>query len=198
MNASFRFILLIPFVAIVVLIGITWWLLQVALPKKNEAAPYPKTYTLDYFVDNFSMSALDQSGRTQYRFTAARLVHVYYQNTEKNYLINPTIRAFRPGKPVVTATAQRGTVNSDASIINMYDQACITRASSIDGQLMHANSEHFRVLVNDNVILTKKPVKLSRGQSVITATHGMHYNNATRVIQLFGNIRGSIAPGDAR
>jgi lipopolysaccharide export system protein LptC len=62
---------------------------------------------------------------------------------------------------------------------------------------MQADSEHFRVLVNDDVILTEKPVKLQRGQSVMTATNGMNYNNVTRVIQLFGNVRGSIAPADS-
>jgi lipopolysaccharide export system protein LptC len=61
---------------------------------------------------------------------------------------------------------------------------------------MQADSEHFRVLVNDDVIETEKPVKLQRGVSVMTAS-GMNYNNVTRVMRLFGNVRGAIAASDA-
>jgi lipopolysaccharide export system protein LptC len=46
------------------------------------------------------------------------------------------------------------------------------------------------------VIQTEKPVKLQRGQSIMTAS-GMKYNNVTRVMQLFGNVRGAIAPVDS-
>jgi lipopolysaccharide export system protein LptC len=88
-------------------------------------------------------------------------------------------------------------VNADASIVDLYDHARIVRAPGAGDPPMQADSEHFHVLVNDDVIETEKPVKLQRGQSVATATDGMHYNNVTRVIQLFGNVRGMIAPADS-
>src|ERR1700754_1621487 len=49
---------------------------------------------------------------------------------------------------------------------------------------------------DDDVIETEKPVKLQRGMSVMTAS-GMNYNNVTRVMQLFGNVKGNIAPSEA-
>jgi lipopolysaccharide export system protein LptC len=195
MNAPFRWTSLIPVVAMAALAGITWWLLQATLPRPNESAQRPKTHTPDYFADNFSVSELDQSGATQYRLTATHLVH--YEDDENSDLTSPAVRAFQPGKPIVTATAERGTVNSDASVVDMYDHARIVRAPGAGDPPMQADSEHFRVLVNDDVILTEKPVKLQRGLSVMTATNGMNYNNVTRVIQLFGNVRGSIAPADS-
>ncbi|MEK6294340.1 MAG: LPS export ABC transporter periplasmic protein LptC, partial [Paraburkholderia tropica] len=94
-------------------------------------------------------------------------------------------------------TGLRGTVNGDASIVDLYDEARILRAAGVGDPEMQADSEHFRVLVNDDVILTEKPVKLRRGLSVMTATNGMNYNNVTRDIQLFGNVRGAIAPADS-
>ncbi|MDR3100208.1 MAG: LPS export ABC transporter periplasmic protein LptC, partial [Paraburkholderia sp.] len=158
-------------------------------------APRPLTHTPDYFADNFSVSELDQSGSTQYRLTAAHMVH--YEDDSNSDLTMPAVRAFQPGKPVVTATGKRGTVNGDASIVDLYDDAHILRAAGAGDPDMQADSEHFRVLVNDDVILTEKPVKLRRGQSVMTATSGMNYNNVTRVIQLYGNVRGAIAPIDS-
>ena len=87
-------------------------------------------------------------------------------------------------------------MNGDASIVNLYDNARILRAAGYGDPAMQADSEHFRVLVNDDVIETEKPVKLQRGPSVMTAS-GMNYNNVTRVMQLFGNVRGAIAASDS-
>ncbi|WP_321959883.1 LPS export ABC transporter periplasmic protein LptC [Paraburkholderia sp. J7] len=195
MNQKFRLTSLVPLVCVAALAGFTWWLLQAVQPREKEAAPRALTHTPDYFADNFSVSELDQSGSTQYRLTATHMVH--YEDDENSDLTNPAVRAFQPGKPIVTATALRGTVNADASIVNLYDDARILRAAGAGDPEMRADSEHFKVLVNDDVILTEKPVKLRRGQSVMTATSGMNYNNVTRVIQLFGNVRGAIAPADS-
>ncbi|MGH8780856.1 LPS export ABC transporter periplasmic protein LptC [Paraburkholderia sp.] len=191
---QFRLTSLLPLVAMAALAGITWWLLQATLPPPNEGEIKPKTHTPDYFADNFSVSELDQSGATQYRLTAKHLVH--YEDDEDSDLVLPALRAFQPGKPIVTATGDTGKVNGDVSIVDLYGNAQILRAPGEGDPQMQANSEHFRVLVNDDVIETEKPVKLQRGLSVMTAS-GMNYNNVTRVIQLFGNVRGAIAPSDS-
>ena len=189
----FRWTSLIPLVAMAALAGITWWLLQATLPRQNEGVVRPKEHTPDYFADNFSVSELDQSGSTQYRLTAQSLIH--YEDDELSDLVKPAMRAFQPGKPIVTATGDTGTVNGDASIVDLYDNARIVRAAGNGDPQMQADSQHFRVLVNDDVIETEKPVKLQRGMSVMTAS-GMNYNNVTRVMQLFGNVKGAIAASE--
>jgi lipopolysaccharide export system protein LptC len=189
----FRWTSLIPLVAMAALAGITWWLLQATLPRQNEDVVRPKAHTPDYFADNFSVSELDQSGSTQYRLTATSLIH--YEDDELSDLVKPAMRAFQPGKPIVTATGDTGTVNGDASIVDLYDNARIIRAAGNGDPQMQADSQHFRVLVNDDVIETEKPVKLQRGMSVMTAS-GMNYNNVTRVMQLFGNVKGAIAASE--
>lgn len=192
MNVS-RFTSLLSLVAMAALAGGTYWLLQATRPPASNGAETIKTHTPDYFADNFSVSELDQSGTTQYRLTAVKMVH--YEDDEQSDLTRPAIRAFQPGKPVVTATGDRGKVNADASIVDLYDNARILRAAGAGDPEMQADSSHFRVLVNDDVIETEKPVKLRRGQSVMTAS-AMKYNNVTRVMQLFGNVRGAIAASE--
>ncbi|GAB5098224.1 LPS export ABC transporter periplasmic protein LptC [Caballeronia sp. HLA56] len=188
-----RFSSLLPLVAMAALAGITYWLLQSTLPSGAPAPEQPKRHTADYFAENFSVSELDTSGTTQYRLTAKSMVH--YEDDENSDLTLPAMRMFQPQKPTVTATAQRGTVNGDVSIVDLYDNARILRAAGFGDPQMQADSQHFRVLVNDDVILTEKPVRLQRGPSVMTA-NGMNYNNVTREMKLFGNVRGAIAASD--
>ncbi|WP_116139218.1 LPS export ABC transporter periplasmic protein LptC [Trinickia diaoshuihuensis] len=193
MNSA-RLTSLFSLIALAALAGGTYWLLQATRPPAAENAATAKTHTPDYFVDDFSISELDQSGSTQYRLMAAKMVH--YEDDENSDLTLPAIRAFQPGRPIVTATGQRGTVNGDASIVDLYDNARIVRAAGAGDPEMQADSSHFRVFVNDDVIESKNPVKLRRGQSIATA-NAMNYNNVTRVMQLFGKVRGNIAASDA-
>src|SRR5437868_12202285 len=167
MNTHFRWTQLLPLIAVAALAGITWWLLQATLPPPGEGTARPKRHTPDYFADNFSVTELDQSGTTQYRLTAAKLIH--YEDTDNSDLTAPAMRAFQPGKPVVTTTAKRGTVNGDVSIVDLYDDARILRVAGGGDPQMQADSQHFRILVNDDVIQTEKPVKLQRGLSLVNA-----------------------------
>lgn len=192
MNAS-RVSSLISLIAVAALAGGTYWLLQATRPPAESEVAAPKTHAPDYFADDFSVSELDESGLTQYRLTASKMIH--YEDDDESDLVHPAIRAFQPGKPIVTATGERGKINADASIVDLYDHARILRAPGAGDPEMQADSSHFRVLVNDDVIETEKPVKLRRGQSVMTAD-AMNYNNVTRVMQLFGTVRGSIAASD--
>lgn len=194
MSGRFRWTQLLPLAAVAALAGITWWLVQATLPPPGEGIAQPKRHTPDYFADNFSVTELDQSGATQYRLTAAKLIH--YEDDENSVLTAPAMRAFQPGKPVVTTTAKRGITNGDASVVDLYDDARIERAAGGGDPQMQADSQHFRIFVNDDVIQTEKPVKLQRALSVVNATDGMKYNNVTRVIELYGNVRGTIAASD--
>ncbi len=185
---------LLPLVAMAAFAGITyWWLLQAPLPPAQQAPKQAKRHTADYFVENFSVSELDTTGTTQYRLTAKNMVH--YEDDENSDLTQPAMRMFQRQKPTVTATAERATVNGDVSIVDLYDHARILRAAGYGDPQMQADSQHFRVLVNDDVIETEKPVRLQRGPSVMTA-NGMNYNNVTREMKLYGNVRGAIAASD--
>jgi lipopolysaccharide export system protein LptC len=185
----------LPVIAMAALAGITWWLLQSQLPKTAPEPERPKTHVPDYFADNFSVSELDATGTTEYRLTAKSMIH--YEDDENSDLVTPAMRMFQPLRPTVTATSERGTVNGDVSIVDLYDHARILRVAGYGDPQMQADSQHFRILVNDDVIETEKPVKLQRGPSVMTAD-AMNYNNVTRVMKLFGTVRGAIAASDVK
>lgn len=171
----------------------TYWLLQNNLPRQSQLVPVDKAHTPDYFADTFSISMLDENGVTQYRIAAASMIH--YEDDSATHATHPAIRAFSPGQPVVTATSQRAAINADGSIVDLYDNARIVRDASATEPRMQADSEHFRVLTNDDIIQTEKPVKLLRGSSQMTA-NGMIYNNVTREMRLLGQVRGMIAASD--
>ncbi|MGI4858917.1 MAG: LPS export ABC transporter periplasmic protein LptC [Janthinobacterium lividum] len=186
-----RFTAYLPLVGMAILAGLTYWLLQSSL--KPSAAPVERKvqHTPDYFADDISVTMLAPTGVAKYRLNAQSMLH--YEDDQNTHLTTPAMRSFTPGEPIITATSRRGVVNSDGSIINLYEDAKIVRAPGPADPPMEADSEHFLVLANDDVVKTEKPVKLLRGQSIATA-NGMIYTNTTRNMELLGQVRGSIAP----
>ncbi|MCX8565630.1 MAG: lipopolysaccharide export system protein LptC [Glomeribacter sp. 1016415] len=175
---------------VAVLAGASYWLLQLHLPAATSSAPSVKQHRPDYFADNLSITLLDQTGATQYRINAAKMVH--YEDNDDTEVVFPAVRVFVAGQPDVTSFAKRGKINHDGSMVDLYDDAHVRRAAGAQDPALEAESQHFRFLLNDDIVQTEQPVKLKRGASIVTAS-GMTYNNLTRVVKLVGQVRGMIA-----
>jgi len=191
-HASVRstLMLLLPVAVMVGLAAGSYWLLQRSLPSNQDQPDEPKTHTEDAFSTDLSVTMLDPTGITHYRLNAATMKH--YEDDASSYVTLPTMRSFAPGDPNVTTYSQTGTMNGDQSIVNLYGQARLMRDPSQTDPAMEADSEHFKVFVNDDIIQSEKPVKLQRGLSVMYG-NSMDYHNATRQMYLYGNVHGQIA-----
>ena len=183
-------------VAIVVLAGLaagTYWLVQRTLPSDADRAPYVKQHIPDYFADDMVISTLSATGLTQYRVNAVHMTH--FEDDQTTAMTMPAVRAFTPNQPEVTATSKRGTLNADMSVVDLYDDAVVVRQAGPRDPEMRALSEHFQVLVNDDIVRTELPVQLFRGASVMYGD-GMIFNNISRAVQLLGNVHGTIQPAE--
>ncbi|BDD91399.1 LPS export ABC transporter periplasmic protein LptC [Pandoraea sp. XJJ-1] len=183
-------------VAIVVLAGLaagTYWLVQRTLPSDADRAPYVKQHIPDYFADDMVISTLSATGLTQYRVNAVHMTH--YEDDQTTAMTMPAVRAFTPNQPEVTATSKRGTLNADMSVVDLYDDAVVVRQAGPRDPQMRALSQHFQVLVNDDIVRTELPVQLFRGASVMYGD-GMIFNNISRAVQLLGNVHGTIQPAE--
>ncbi|MBN9093438.1 MULTISPECIES: LPS export ABC transporter periplasmic protein LptC [Pandoraea] len=183
-------------IAIAVLAGLaagTYWLVQRTLPSDADRAPYVKQHIPDYYADDMVISMLSASGMTQYRVNAVHMTH--FEDDQTTAMTMPAVRAFTPDQPEVTATSKRGTLNADMSVVDLYDDAVVVRQAGPRDPEMRALSEHFQVLVNEDIVRTEKPVQLYRGMSVMYGD-GMIFNNITRAVQLLGNVHGTIQPAE--
>ncbi|VVE05763.1 LPS export ABC transporter periplasmic protein LptC [Pandoraea soli] len=183
-------------IAIVVLAGLaagTYWLVQRTLPSDADRAPYVKQHIPDYFADDMVISTLSATGLTQYRVNAVHMTH--FEDDQTTAMTMPAVRAFTPNQPEVTATSKRGTLNADMSVVDLYDDAVVVRQAGPRDPEMRALSEHFQVLVNDDIVRTELPVQLFRGASVMYGD-GMIFNNISRAVQLLGNVHGTIQPAE--
>ncbi|MGY2485796.1 LPS export ABC transporter periplasmic protein LptC [Cupriavidus sp. CP313] len=186
---------LLPLLLMAFVAGSTFWLVQINSPKEDPAAQSTRKHEPDYFMDRFSATELAPDGSTKIRFTGDRMVH--FEDDQTYEVTRPAMRAYEPDRPPVTARADMGRMNAEGSVIDLYGNGFVMRQQGVDvskDPQLTAASSYFQLLVNDDIVKTDKPVKLTRGPSVMTA-NGLIFNNVTREVQLLGNVRGTIITG---
>jgi lipopolysaccharide export system protein LptC len=57
---------------------------------------------------------------------------------------------------------------------------------------MLASSSYFKVLINDDIIETDRPITLEQGMSVMHSTEGGVFNNIEQSMILSGQVKGRI------
>lgn len=193
---------LMPLLLMAFVAGSTFWLVQINSPRDAETGPRVKRHEPDYFMEHFAASELALDGSTKMRFNGEKLLH--FEDDQTYEVTRPAMRSFEPDRPPVSGRADKGLMDADATVIDLLGDAHIERPAGADPSkdpALSATSQFFRVLINDDIVKTDKPVQLTRGPSVMTA-NGMIFNNVTREVQLLGNVRGTIvmAPraGDVR
>lgn len=186
---------LLPLLLMAFVAGSTFWLVQINSPQESKTALNVKKHEPDYFMDRFSATELAQDGSTKVRFTGDKMIH--FEDDQTYEVTRPAMRAYQPDRPPVTAHADTGRMNAEGSVIDLYNNGFIMRQQGADpakDPQMTAASNYFQLLINDDIVKTDKPVKLTRGPSVMTA-NGLIFNNVTREVQLQGNVRGTIITG---
>ena len=186
---------LLPLLLMAIVAGSTFWLVQLNSPREASEQSRAKRHEPDYWMERFSATELAEDGTTKLRFTGVKMVH--FEDDQTYEVATPAMRSYEPDRPPVTANSERGTMNAEGSIIDLYGNAFVVRQAGADPSKdprMTAASQYFQLLVNDDIVKTDKAVQLTRGPSVMTA-NGMIFNNVTREVQLLGNVRGTIVTG---
>ena len=82
-------------------------------------------------MDRFAATELDVNGDTKLRFNGDKMVH--FEDDQTYEFARPAMRSYDPGRPPVSGRADRGKMNADGSIIDLYDNGLIAGAGSRPG-----------------------------------------------------------------
>lgn len=146
----------------------------------------------DYFVDNFRfIKTAPQTGQARYSVAGQRMTH--YPKDDSYEITLPVVNSLSTDKPSITMTAKRGTANSDASLVEMFDDVNIDRPESAQAAHLHLSSDYMQFLPDDQVMQTTHAVEIHQGSTVVTGT-GFYTNNATLVTRISGNVHAITHP----
>jgi lipopolysaccharide export system protein LptC len=174
----------------------TFWLVQKVMPPEKSTLERVRLHEPDYTIINGALSALNEVGNTKYRILGSKVTH--YDDDASIDILTPRMRLFQPDKAPVTVKSDTGHLDGDLTILDLIDNASIFRpaqaatASQAATLRMLASSTYFKVLINDDIIETNRPITLEQGMSIMQSTEGGKFNNVEQSMTLLGQVKGRI------
>lgn len=187
---------LMPLILMGLLTLATFWLVQKNTPPEKSPLERVRLHEPDYIIKNGALSALNELGKTKYRILGVKVTH--YDDDASIDILTPRMRLFQAEKAPVTVKSDTGHLDGDLTILDLYDNATIFRpaqeatASQPATLRMMASSSYFKVLINDDIIETNKPITLEQGMSIMKSTDGGIFNNVEQSMVLSGHVKGRI------
>lgn len=177
----------------------TWWLVRNA--PKPEAQPQQRevTHEPDYFMNDFTVKTFDATGRLQTQLQGETLNH--FVDTDTMEIDKARTRSVSADGRITLASANRALTNGDASEVQLFGNAIVTREAfrQPDGKTvppMQFKGEFLHVWPNEERVKSNQPVTLTRGTNQFTGD-AMEYDNLSQVMQMRGNVKGVLMPSPA-
>ena len=187
---------LMPLILMGLLTLVTFWLVRKNTPPEHSMPERVRLHEPDYIIQNGTLSALNEQGNTKYRILGNKVTH--YDDDASIDIDLPRMRLFQPDKPPVTVKSNTGHLDGDLTILELFDNASIYRppqpatATEPATLRMLASSSYFKVLINDDIVQTDKPITLEQGMSVMHSTDGGTFDNIQQSMTLSGQVKGRI------
>ena len=187
---------LTPLILMSALTLATFWLVQKNTPPEKSAIERIRLHEPDYTISEGALSALNEIGNTKYRILGKKVTH--YDDDASIDILTPRMRLFQLNKAPVTVKSDTGHLDGDLTILDLIDNASIFRpaqpatATEPATLRMLASSSYFKVLINDDIIETNRPVTLEQGMSIMHSNDGGKFNNVEQSMTLLGQVKGRI------
>jgi lipopolysaccharide export system protein LptC len=188
----------------VILMGVlalgSYWLVRSTPIFASPQATQPPKHEYDYRMNDFSVKTFDLNGRLKNDIHGAEARH--YPDTDTLEIEQFKILNFNDKGHMITATANRALLNSDATEIQLTGNATVVREAALtkSGEKvprMSLRSEFLHAFLETERVKSHKPVELTRGSDQFTAD-SMEFDNFEQVMQLHGRVRGTLVPNPAR
>ena len=187
---------LMPLILMGTLTLVTFWLVQKVTPPEKSSLERVRLHEPDYIINDGALSALNEFGNTKYRILGKKVTH--YDDDASIDILTPRMRFFQLDKAPVTVKSDAGHLDGDLTILDLIDNASIFRpaqaatASQAATLRMLASSTYFKVLINDDIIETNRPITLEQGMSIMHSNEGGKFNNVEQSMALSGQVKGRI------
>jgi lipopolysaccharide export system protein LptC len=187
---------LMPLLLMGALTLMTFWLVKKNTPPESSMLERIRLHEPDYIIKNGTLSALNEQGNTKYRILGNKVTH--YDDDASIDIDAPRMRLFQPDKAPVTVKSNTGHLDGDLTILELFDNASIFRpqqaatATEPASLRMLASSSYFKILINDDIVKTDRPITLEQGMSIMNSTEGGTFDNIQQSMTLSGQVKGRI------
>jgi len=191
---------LVPLLILGSITLLSFWYLKKNIQPELPTMAKSKEHKPDYIFTDAKLTVLNLDGSTKYRLLGHEFRH--YEDDASIDVLKPQLRLFAKNAPPTTVRSETAHVSGNLDIVELFKNVLVSRPSQINttGLLINPffklNTDYLEVFVNDDRLTTRLPVKIQRGESIVSANKGADYDNVSQAIQMYGDVRGSIEPSN--
>ncbi len=178
---------LFPIALLLVVAAVSVWLDRQVQPPEGGRDGKVR-HDPDYVVENFSATRVGPNGTARYTLSARRMVH--YPDDDSTYLDAPKFVNLGNPPATVTVTSKNALVSSDGENAYLTDDVRVVRSAYGGNSEMTMLTSYLHIIPESDIAKTDKAVQISDANTVITSI-GLEFNNATHVLKLLSNVRGT-------
>ncbi|SMC62820.1 LPS export ABC transporter periplasmic protein LptC [Polynucleobacter kasalickyi] len=192
---------LIPILLLASLTLLSFWYLKKNILPELPTVARSKEHKPDYVFTEAKLTVLNLDGSTKYRLLGREFKH--YEDDASIDVLKPQLRLFNKNAQPTTVRSETAHISGDLDIVELFKNVLVSRPDQINSAgliinpFFKLNSEYLEVFINDDRLSTRLPVKIQRGESIVTATKGADYDNVSQSILMFGDVSGVIAPNNS-
>lgn len=173
----------------------TWWLVRSTPVPADPRPPGPPRGEPDYTMERFVVQRFDAQGTLRTRIEGDHVRH--YPDADRLEIDGPRVHSVDPDGRVTVAQARRAVSNGDGSEIVLTGEARVRREGLGEEPAVAFEGESLRASRLEDRLVADRPVKITRGESVMRADRAV-YDQRARVLTLQGQVRVTLVPTPAR
>jgi lipopolysaccharide export system protein LptC len=105
----------------------------------------------------------------------------------------PRVTMLPPGKPVIHATAEHGTISSKGDEVFLRDNVKVLREASAQQGQMTLQTQYLHIMPDQALADTDRAVTIVDDHNIVHAT-GMEMNSKTRILKLLSQVNSEYVP----
>jgi len=180
-------------VVLVLLAGVSWWLVNQPPPQKPPSAPaHSSLREVDYIVRGLDSTSMAPTGLPARALQARELRHFPADDTTE--LDRPVLTVHQEEGPPWLIESDTGWVSSDGTLVLLNGEVQITRAAGADNRPVRLDTRNVRVQPYQDYAETDERVRVRSGKDRVDATGMQAWLRSPARIKLLADVKGHHVP----
>ena len=141
----------------------------------------------DFYLSNFSSKHMNEAGNIKYIITGKEMKN--YKHSEKTLLLKPKFVKYENSKPISNISGESGEIKNQGDEIIIKENVILNRLPNNSKKLMSLYTSQLNIVPNEDIVFSKKPVKIIQEPNIEIDGVGMKYDRKENTIKLLSNVK---------
>jgi len=141
----------------------------------------------DFFLNNFTSIQTKSDGLTKFILSGKKMENYRHLNLTAMHL--PKYIRYKNGLPESRIIGQKGELNSDSEKIIIQENVVLTRLETPTKKALNLYTNQLNIFTKEEIVTSDLPVKIIQEPNIEISGTGMRYDKKESTIKLLKNVK---------